>query len=29
MAGIDHLRFNQLVDQMELEGFLLKQIREG
>jgi hypothetical protein len=29
MAGIDLLRFNQLVDQMELEGFLLKQTRKG
>lgn len=29
MAGIDPLRLNQLVDQIELEAFLLKQQREG
>ena len=29
MPGIDPLRLNQLVDQLDLEAFLLKPSRDG
>ena len=29
MPGIDPLRLNQLVDQLDLEAFPVKQVRDG